>query len=536
MNRLFLYLFLSGLFGQTVDSPYDWSGQFGMSSLNGRIFWNTDWTSGPLLFDGVYTHYPSRYGHTISNYFQPTITNQIPISINEISDTTSTTTILNYERGDYNYDLLAINIDFESPNRYVGLHGFKRSYAGREGQYFHPKGNASPLQQTYRVDYRSENKGWSFDASAARLITESGLPDSGSVNGLFKDEILTSGIITQSPREKLQWSSHLALFQQRRKIDASWYSNKRKQYINRFRWHNQFSGVSMGRLKPLIGVDMNFQSISKNDSIHREIYWHTFYGKFDINGLETSVGLMLIEKKVTNYLNIIYMKSFRKFEIRGMFEESSKPYHNNLIINGNEIVKNRISRLNIKNVFGGIVIGLTADYISMKYNKRKYYTFQSGFLVKSNLFKHLSFSSSYYFREGQTLLFDGIKNVVKFDLQYKKSNVLNRFALKMNLSGEGFLNREKSIGFNPIDSFPYEFHILDSDNPDDIWLLNAEASITISSMTISWSIKNILQAIEPTSLKLFPEKQAGDFLIQHNQTFPPMGRLVMFGIHWTFKD
>jgi hypothetical protein len=35
---------------------------------------------------------------------------------------------------------------------------------------------------------------------------------------------------------------------------------------------------------------------------------------------------------------------------------------------------------------------------------------------------------------------------------------------------------------------------------------------------------------------MFPDKQEGDFLIQHHSTFPPMGRLVSFGIHWTFKD
>ena len=536
MNRRLLFLFLSCLYGQTVEFPYEWSGQFGRTSINGTMFWNTDWTSGPLLFDGTYTHYPSRYGQDISAYFQLTNTQQILISLNEIPDTTSITTTLDYERGDYNYDLLAIDLDFESPDRYVGLHGFKRSYAGRAGQFFHPNGSASPMQQTYRVDYRSENKGWLIDASAARLVTESGLPDSGAVNGLLKDEILSAGIITQSPDEKLQWTSHLALFQQWRKVDASWYSNKRNQYINRTRWHNQLSGVSIGKLKPLLGLEMNFQSISKNDTTKRDINWHTLYLKIDLWGFNSAVGLMLIDNKVADYLSINYLKSFGKFEISGMFEESSKPYHFNLIMNGNEVVNNRISHLNIKKVFGGIVIGLTADYCSMMYDERNYYTFQSGFLVKSNLFKHVSFSSSYYFREGQTLLFDGINNVAKFDFQYNNENILNRFALHMSLSGEGLLNREETIRFDPINSFPYEYLESSPNEPEDIWLLNSKIAITISSMTLTWSISNILQAIEPFALKIFPEKKAGDFLIQHNPMFPPMGRLVMFGIHWTFKD
>ena len=106
----------------------------------------------------------------------------------------------------------------------------------------------------------------------------------------------------------------------------------------------------------------------------------------------------------------------------------------------------------------------------------------------------------------------------------------------MSLSGEGLLNREETIRFDPINSFPYEYLESSPNEPEDIWLLNLKIAITISSMTLTWSISNILQAIEPFALKIFPEKKADDFLIQHNPMFPPMGRLVMFGIHWTFKD
>jgi hypothetical protein len=49
-----IILFFSFVLGQSNDLPFDWSGQFGMSSINGRLFWNTDWTSGPLLFDGTF--------------------------------------------------------------------------------------------------------------------------------------------------------------------------------------------------------------------------------------------------------------------------------------------------------------------------------------------------------------------------------------------------------------------------------------------------------------------------------------------------
>ncbi|MDP5958034.1 MAG: hypothetical protein QGF82_04725 [Candidatus Marinimicrobia bacterium] len=531
-----IILFFSFVLGQSNDLPFDWSGQFGMTSINGRLFWNTDWTSGPLLFDGTFSHYPKRYGKNIINQFSPFTVHQIPLTNYTYPDSTYITTTLDYIRGDYNYDKLVIDVDYETAKRYAGLHLFKRSYAGREGQFFHPLGLSTPMQQSYKVDYRSQQNEWLIEAAAARFVTESGLPDSGDANGLLEDEILSTGLLTQSPSEKLQWTSHFAVFQQWRRMDVSWYSNRKKQFINRTRWHQQLGGPSFEGLNPLLGLDMNMQSISKNDSTSRNINWHTLYAQINLMGFKTSLGLTQIATKLVDYIAIDFTKSWDKFNIKALFEESSKPHHFNLISFGDGIVKNRFAHVKIKSVFGKANIGLTADYSSMVYDEKEYVTFQTGILVHTKLFKQFTFSGSYFNREGGTLLFDGIHDIATFDLHYSNKNVINRFALKMGLSGEGLLNREQSISFDPIDSFPYEYMVIGSNELADIWLLNAEVAVTISSMTITWSVRNILQAIEPTSLKLFPEKETGDFLIQHNPTFPSMGRLVMFGIHWTFKD
>ncbi len=530
-------LFISSyLLGQSVKLPYDWSGQFGMTSINGRLFWNRDWTSGPLLFDGTFSHYPQRYGKNIITQFSPCTSHLLPITSHHAPDSAVITTTLDYIRGDYNYDQLAIDVDYESAKRYAGLHLFKRSYAGREGQFFHPLGSPSPMQQSYKVDYKSEHNDWIINAAAARFVTESGLPDSGDANGLLEDEIFSTGLIAQSPGEKLQWTSHLALFQQWRRVDTSWYSNRKKQFINRTRWHQQLGGLSFGGLNPLLGLDMNIQSISKNDSTSRNINWQTLYGQVNLLGVKTAIGLTQINSKIVDYIAVDFSKSWGVFNLRGSFEESSKPHHFNLISFGDGIVKNRFAHLNIQSVVGSTVFGLIADYSSMVYDKKEYLIFQTGILVHTNLLKQFTFSGSYFNKAGGTLLFDGIHDIVTFDLQYKNESVLNRFALKMGLSGEGLLNREQLIGFDPIDSFPYEYIRSSLSNTTDIWLLNAEVAVTISSMTITWSVRNILQAIEPTSLKLFPEKEAGGFLIQHNPTFPPMGRMVNLGIYWTFTE
>lgn len=537
MRPLLLLTISAFLYSQSITLPFDWSGQFGISSINGRLFWNTDWTSGPLLFDGTYTHYPQRYGKTVFEHFQPVNRQTISFTNYTFLDTNRTTTTLDYKRGDYNYDQLAIDLDFESPNQYAGLHLFKRSYAGREGQFFHPRGLTTPLQQSYKIDYRSENKGWLIDAAAARLVTESGLPDSGAVNGLLEDEILTAGIITSSPpEEKLQWTSQLALFQQWRRLDVSWYSNTSNQFLNRTRWQNQIKGLTFGNINPVIGLDINVQSISIINSIFREISWYTMYGQIDLKGMKTAVGLTMIDSKVEEYIAIDYSKSWGRLKIQTEYEQYSKPHHFNLSFFGEKIAHNTRSYLSINKNFESSIISLIAYHSSMIYNDEKYELVQAGITGSVKLFDHFSFSGSYFSSEGESLLFDGFQKRTKFYLKYQNDDVFNRFTLQLQLSGEGLLNKEQSTSFNPIDGFSYKYHVFDLEKPADIWLLNAEAEITISSITISWSVRNILQAIEPFALKMFPDKQKGDFLIQHHSTFPPMGRMVSFGINWTFKD
>ena len=530
MRNLYFILCFSFLLGQTVNLPYDWSGQYGISSINGRLFWNSNWTSGPLLFDGTYTHYPQRYGKSVYKHFQLGSAHLIPTSNYTFLDTNRILTTLDYEKGDYNYDKLAIIIDVETPGRYIGLHGFKRSYAGREGQFFHPGGSASPMQQSYRVDYRSENKGWLVEAAAARLVTESGLPDSGVVNGLHEDEILSAGFITRSPEETLQWTSHLAMFQQWRQVDVSWYSNSKNQYLNRMRWHNQISGLTIGNLNPLLGLDMNTQSTSKNDSTLRNISWHTLYGDIELLGIRTTLGLTMISNQVADFVAVDFSKSWGRVAMQTAFEKYSKPHHFDFAVLGDDIVHHSLAHVKLKSDFKSSFIALTADYSSMLYDDRKYLTLQTGILAKTQLFDHFSLSGSYFSRDGGSLIFDGIGTITRFELQYDNENVFNRFALKMNLSGDGLLNRETVMSVHPIDGYPYEF-IMTSLNQADIWLLNAEAAITISSMTITWSIRNILHELEPLVLQIFPDKEGANFLIQHHPSFPPMGQLLSFGIY-----
>ena len=66
----FCFVFLSIGFSQTTnDLPFEWSGQYGLRSINGNLLWHRDWTSGPILFDRLVAIYPSRLGPAIADRF-----------------------------------------------------------------------------------------------------------------------------------------------------------------------------------------------------------------------------------------------------------------------------------------------------------------------------------------------------------------------------------------------------------------------------------------------------------------------------------
>ncbi len=518
-----------------VEYPYDWSGEFGSISHDGRLFWNTDWTSGPLLFDGTYTFYPKRFGENISSKFS--IFDAAEFSFNDsiFVDTSFVKTILDYKRGDYNYDQLSLDMYFRRPGRIIGIHGFKRSYAGRQGQFFHPGGFQIPLQQSYRLDYDSKFRDWQVNASAARLITESGLPDS-SENGLYKDEILAAGLRTISPETYLKWTSHLALFQQWRRVDALWYPNPDSQFIHRVKWGNQFkiSGMEL-----TMGLDVNAQSIGGGDTTLRQISWFTPYGKLNWYGIGASLGQTHFSNgSFTPYLSVLYSKKLLNMVITSHYTDNSHPTH---IFLWEEKNQNLIERV----ADGGWAIEMKFDQANaaVRYhrgfneinniNQGNYTSVElSGEL---QLKKILEISGSYAIQTGENYVFDGVRNRLKFQVDYCQNQFLDRFDLSASFKGEGLLNRAQSNLLSPIDGIPSRYSD-SSVNLSDIWLLHFDVSATISTMTFTWSVRNILQAVEPTALQMIPNTESGDFLVQYQSIFPPIGRLIMVGIYWTFQD
>ncbi|MCK4904497.1 MAG: hypothetical protein KAS35_07370, partial [Candidatus Marinimicrobia bacterium] len=89
------------LFGQSNDIPYDWSGQYGIMTNNGRLMWNQDWGIGVLLIDGTFTNYPTRFGSSYKNNFKLSSTADFYKELHSFPDSSQIKSRIDYYRGDF---------------------------------------------------------------------------------------------------------------------------------------------------------------------------------------------------------------------------------------------------------------------------------------------------------------------------------------------------------------------------------------------------------------------------------------------------
>ena len=130
MNKylIIIILFTSSLFGLSDDIPYDWSGQYGVISNNGRLMWNQDWTMGVLLFDGTFANFPTRFGALYKSNYRLLNTSGYYKKLHSFPDSSQIKSQIDYYRGDFSYDQLEIDTDFAEKNRVISLNQNKNAH------------------------------------------------------------------------------------------------------------------------------------------------------------------------------------------------------------------------------------------------------------------------------------------------------------------------------------------------------------------------------------------------------------------------
>ena len=73
MLRIILTFSASIIFSQSIENiSYDFIKHQGHILNKGSLFWNEDWHSNGLFFDGTFANYPSTYGPVIEKgFFKP---------------------------------------------------------------------------------------------------------------------------------------------------------------------------------------------------------------------------------------------------------------------------------------------------------------------------------------------------------------------------------------------------------------------------------------------------------------------------------
>ena len=105
-------------------------GNMALYQIMVKLMWNQDWQVGVLLFDGTFSNYPTRFGSSYRNNFTIKNTADFYDEVMHFLIQQKSEVTVDYYRGDFSYDQLEIDFNFEEKNRIISLNGFKRTYNG----------------------------------------------------------------------------------------------------------------------------------------------------------------------------------------------------------------------------------------------------------------------------------------------------------------------------------------------------------------------------------------------------------------------
>ncbi len=545
-----IVLLISILSGFSDDIPFDWSGQYGVITNNGRLMWNQDWTLGVLLFDGTFVNYPTRIGSSYKKNFGLSNTSDFYDELHSFPDSSQIKSKIDYYRGDFSYDQLEIEVNFLEKNRIISLNGFKRTYKGPYapyGQYADPFGSNNPLQQSYRVDYSSKNKDELLDISIGYFITDSRLNLDDPADFIHKEEIISAGIGYSKDFTTWQYKVHGALFQQYYNMDF----DSVKAYLNRIHL-NQFISKKIKNLTLLkFGIELDNQVISLVDTTKKNRLWSTVYGELEKKSLGIKIGTTVAKKELVPYFNIsahtveektIKWQSYLKYEAVPkhlfLWKETDETFFEQWL------TAHVDAQINWKGT--AFNIGLNYFHNNNADLVHKYYINDELIDISNNLlsgsistlipmFREWKIDDQYRYIFEHNLYSDAIGDRVKIGLTATERLFKNNLIASARLWGEAYLNHHQNLGYEGFHYGPYI-----TDDPKlalpDYWVFNLELSAKISKMTIMWKVNNILQTAESLTNQLFPNLNENYLLITNSNNFPPMNRFVTFNVIWHFDN
>jgi len=551
MNKLLIIyiLLLSTLLAQFKDIQYDRAGQYGVLSNNGQLMWNQDWQVGVLLFDGTFSNYPTRFGASYKNNFVLKNTTDFYVGNHKYPDPSNVSSNIDYYRGDFSYDQLEVDFNFEEQDRIITLSGFKRGYNGPYGQYENSNGS-SPLQQSYRVDYLSKNDNEKLELSVGYFHTDSRLTLSDPATFTHKEKILSAGIGYSKEFEKWNYNAHGALYQQYYKINFdSVEANSSQNYLNRFHL-NQFANRQISNNSTIIfGIEFDNQGLSFVDRDNVNRTWSTLYGGWNSKSTNLNLGLTITDIESVPYFKLMNQLQFGNFgKLISNISYLAKPKYY-FYIGDNKEIFDKWLKVNIDgnlNIFN-IPLNVNLYYSNTNSEKINKYSatervvhfgdnlISTSINTKIPLIRNWKLDLQYRHTFEHNIYSNGIGDRLKIGLNISEYLFKKNLFAQLKLWAEAHLNHKDGLGYDGFHHGPYITDNYSLTLPD-YWVLNLDFSVKVSKMTIGWRVYNILQTINYTNANLLPDINENYLYISNSNNFPPMNRLVTMHIIWEFDN
>jgi len=533
MRKFIVFLGLSaGLFAQnSIPIPFDWAGQNGIIISDGALFWNRAWTSGMLMFDGTYTSYPKRFESNTTRGFQPGKTGILP-TWSGLPDSNNVESFFDYYRGDYSYNQLEVGAKFEELNRRLDIRGFKRTYFGNTGHYIHPDGASSPIHHSYRANYAAKKGAQKLEVSAGRFITHSGLPDTTG-NGFENDNIISGGVRYQRPLGDWIMDTYVGQFFQHRLVHHSTMVDSNYRDINRNRVDLLFQSPSgLG-----FGINHNTQQINA-DTLKRALTWTTVFAQKKLAGFNFMAGLPILNSDDKGYAvwDVSYHKQFNRAYVHFSTSGIPNPKHPDT---DNPDDNSNFESWNRSVIKSGIMNGpLSGDaFISLVRKKKDEIQKDDSQIVFVGANIQFEFGNGWSTYTNALVQLDssiygsGFGAISAIGVKGKLNLFKNNMKIKAHLWADGSNGKLASFGFDPIRQVPFYNTNSDWALPDQ-WLLHFEAVANISGVLVSFKVNNISNLLGSIS------DASSDDLVwaRPNHVYPRLGRMMQFGVTWTFNN
>ncbi len=539
--------FVSLIFPQTLDPiPFDWSGQNGMSTNQGILIWNRDWYSGKLFFDGTFHSFPLQFGDRIFAFSD--LKEYKNETYDLFPDSNEVITSFDYRQGDYFFDQFNLNGQFKKPSQIIEWNGFKRSYGGPYSQFVQLENRNSgvldPNQQSYCFHFSGMIDSVLSTLSVGRFITDSGLYNNSETNGVHRDEITTASASSQFQWQQKNIQFSLNQFMEKRRW-VSEFSKSQLHYLNRGRFSASITPENEKDNGGIYGISGNTQSLTFPDTtIAKNRSWISGWGMLKREKFELSGGFDTGENTVLPRFEILMNKSWNSYHWKQTIALKNYPQH--LVIWNDSrpffetwLVMN--TQLNWKNdpleVFGGVNYWRSNNLVMVQGDSTltpiELMTINWGFnwMIRQGI----RWSGNWIHSTNKSTISDGIGDRIKTEIEITKRLFSDNMELTSSLVIEGILNRDSSFGFDPGLGRPFENEWQPYALPDYLtahWNISAK----VSSVIITYRIRNLFHAQENTIKQMYPDVPKEWIWPRNNAYFLPMGQLVSFGVEWEFEN